>query len=168
MLQTPLPSSIISDGVMLRILPVTHPHLPSVSGRTPYNTSIRLLQFLVTNLLVSPKSTLLVLSARLDSTNSSWKETDELPPKFIVHWRTCSPEIQSGSYYPHSWSSSLAAMDPATLARTLGILPHEYPVLTGIFEFEFDITCKEVRVHTINNLEYITKPTIMDQEITPA
>jgi Mitochondrial protein up-regulated during meiosis len=167
MLHTPLPASIISDNITLQILPVTHPHLPSVSGRTTYNTTIKLLQFLVTNLLISPESTLLILSARLDSTNKSWNESDEMPPKFLIHWRTCSPEIQSGSYYPHSWSSSLASMDPATLARTLGILSHEYPVLTGIFEFEFDPACKAIVVHTINNLEYLTKQTEAEQQVTP-
>lgn len=163
LLTSPLPPAIISDQITLRLLPVSHPHLPAINGRGAYNATIRLLQFLVTNLLVSPQSTLLILSARLDSTGNSWNEADSPPPKFIVHWRTCSPEIQSESYYPRSWSSSLAAMDPATLARTLGILPNEYPVLTGIFEYEFSYPCEEIIVHTITDLEYLTKPNEISQ-----
>jgi hypothetical protein len=70
-------------------------------------------------------------------------------------------------FYPHSWSSSLAALDPAELARRLGILPQEYPVLTGFFEFEFDESCNNVVIHTITDVEYLTKPTAEPSPLGP-
>jgi hypothetical protein len=89
----------------------------------------------------------------------------ENPVRFVMHWRTVSPEYyeepassEKSEYFPYSWSSSLAEIEPGKLARKLGILPHEYPVLTGIFEFDFDHDYQMIVTHTITDLEYLTKP----------
>ncbi|ANB11893.1 hypothetical protein AWJ20_120 [Sugiyamaella lignohabitans] len=224
MINSVLPKQILSNDITLNVLPDSHPHIPAVVGRVPYATTVKLLQFLVTTLLIPPSSKLMILSARTDSHPSIFRysyyrahdtakepQKDEqhsrptttdpdqeaghhghhhhrltqsqavksrlssgLPPRFIVYWRTVSPEdyemktrTSSSSkdedtteYFPYSWSSSLTKeVDALKIARSLGILPHEYPVLTGIFEFDFDDTCTSIITHTITDLEYLTKPT---------
>lgn len=178
MLTRSLPHDIIGKDITLNILPDSHPHVPAVVGRVPYVGMVKLLQLSVTSLLVPPDAKLSILRARLDPVRAPRRysyyhenhvvpplsDEEGLPPRFVVHWRTCSPESEpqaaaSQNFYPHSWSSSLASLDPKELARRLGILPHEYPVLTGFFEFEFDESCNNVVIHTITDVEYLTKPT---------
>lgn len=174
LLHEPYPDSLILPNITLHMLPDSHIHLPTVTGKHPYKTTVKLMQFLVTTLLVSSSSSLVIISSRLDHSahqsprrhphNHIRHHSDQLqepvlnnetPPRLIVRWRTVSdskPEPFSPTHINYSWSSTLTKIDP----RNLGILPNEYPVLTGIFEFEFDEDCSGILVHTITDVEYLT------------
>lgn len=168
MLATTLPKEVLATDIVLKILPISHPHIPQIIGRTKYQTAIKLLQFFVTTMLLPPTSQLQILSARLTEDKVS---TDSNMSKFTVHWRTVSPDYgdedsdlgstssrsngNERSNYPSSWTSNLQV---PKLARTLSLLPHEYPVLVGIFEFEFSLDCKTIATHVITDVEYLSKP----------
>lgn len=154
LLQRNFPKEIISDAVKLRILPDSHPTIPDIHGRVSYNTVVRLLQFTVTHILLPPQSEIMILSARL----CGEYKAGEAPPKFMIRWRTYSEENSPTNSFPSSFSARSINFAPSQLAGGLGLLPHEFPVLTGIFEFEFNYDCSLVDILTITDLEYLSKP----------
>lgn len=154
LLQQNFPKEVISDNIKLRILPDTHPTIPMINGRVSYNTVVKLLQFTVTHVLLPTQSEILLLSARLCSEYQSEKE----PPKFMVRWRTYSEDNRTQNSFPNSFSARSINFAPSQLAGSLGLMPHEFPVLTGIFEFEFNYDCSRIEIMTITDLEYLSKP----------
>uniref|UniRef100_A0A060T8R7 ARAD1C38918p n=1 Tax=Blastobotrys adeninivorans TaxID=409370 RepID=A0A060T8R7_BLAAD len=158
LLHSSFPRELLADGIVLKILPDTHPTIPEFVGKVPCNTVIKILQLTVSNLLLPPHSELMIMSSRLDP---PYLVPDNSPPKLVIHWRTCSAyDSPTGDppSFPSSFSYRSINFAPSQLARALQLLPHEYPILTGIFEFEFNDRCDSVKVITITDLEYLSRP----------
>lgn len=168
MLSATLPKESLADDIVLRILPVSHPHIPAIIGRTKYQTTMKLLQFFVTTMLLPPTSQIQILSARVVEDSIHSGRFHDMS-KFVVHWRTVSPEpnvpgYDGGDEFPGSWTANLQV---PKLARTLSLLPNEYPVLVGIFEFEFSPDCQTIASHSITDLEYLSKPEVRTDAPAP-
>ncbi|CAN6615642.1 hypothetical protein TRVA0_006S01706 [Trichomonascus vanleenenianus] len=155
-LHSQFPREIISDDITLRILPETHPNIPSFHGRVTATSAIKVLQLFASTVLLPPGgSQVAILSSRLSYRFTAENSVKDAPPNFFIRWRTCnSADSSSVNSYPSSFSSR----GTSQLSRMLQLLPHEYPVLTGILEFQFNHQCTEVTVLTLNDLEYISRP----------
>lgn len=145
LLQTPLPAKYIHPGIVFEIFPETK--ALQFSGHTTYTAAIRLLQLAVTTLLVPHNSELVVVSMRVD------EQYPEMPDRHIfVNWRSISPER------PKPPPSSSHVFQPGHLIQSLGLLPDEYPVLAGSFEFGLDSNAEHIRLHILRNVEYMARP----------
>lgn len=150
------PTEIISKNIQFRLFPYSIPQIPTIVGRVPYSTVVKVIQLGVKSILLPPGSELRILSSRLegDVGNGETESKNSLNPvTFTVRWRTASQSPQSSeNEFPSSFSYGI------NLARSLQLLPHEYPVLTGNFEFQFNESYTQITVFTITDLEYLSKP----------
>ena len=147
LLQSPLPSDILSPQISLHLFPSTHPHLPKVSGRIAYIAALWTAPVAWGRIPLVGNVKLTILSERMvrnggSGMSGSWREE-----KLIVKWKTCGKtrhrDASGGSYS----TTGISAKDPVDKIRDL-ISGTTNPMriagsggreaFTGLFIFEFD------------------------------
>lgn len=125
-----------------------------VQGLTAYTTLQKMIQISVCNFLVPKNSKLDVLSMRI----TEEKEVEDR--RLHVQWRTYTPETMTPRKQPGMGEDTAMGtfLEPGRLISSLGLMPNEYPVLAGSFEFGFDPQCQHILLHILRNVEYMSKP----------
>lgn len=158
LLQTPLPSEILSPQISLHLFPSTHPHLPTVSGRIAYIAALWTAPVAWGRLPLVGNVKLSILSERMVRNGASGGEE-----KLIVKWKTCGKtkhRDSTGGIYP---TPTLSSKDPYDkirdfIAGTKAPEPlsssadPEKEEFCGIFVFEFDSAGRIVK-HVIEHTE---------------
>lgn len=126
-----------------------------VHGSTAYKTTQKMIQLGVIPWLIPFGSKLCIINSRLT-------DQPEIEDRRLwIHWRSVLPESpQSRGSGAHGLRNGLGikSLEPGRLIESLGLLPQEYPVLAGSFEFGFDSDCERILLHVLRNVEYMTKP----------
>ena len=148
LLQTPLPSDILSPQISLHLFPSTHPHLPTVSGRIAYIAALWTAPVAWGRLPLVGNVKLTILSERMVKNGASgWGEE-----KLIVKWKTCGKTRHRDSTGGVYNTPTLSSKDPydkirdfiaGTNANASGSTsppwsPEEEKDFHGIFVFGFD------------------------------
>ncbi|KAJ5775993.1 uncharacterized protein N7511_001004 [Penicillium nucicola] len=181
LLYNTLPTEILAPSVNLHLFPSTHPHLPTVKGRTLYRAALWTVPVawssvpLVGNVRLQILSERIVRSGTLLDPLRNGEHHDCGDERLIVRWKT-EPRTDSGPFHSPSTSSkasSTAAQNAASLqeshlsASTKStnkglsvLLGGEEPIFklskeeqfTGLFIFSFD---EEGRIltHTIEHAD---------------
>ncbi|GAB1725867.1 hypothetical protein NU195Hw_g2591t1 [Hortaea werneckii] len=169
LLQSPLPSEILSPQITLHLFPSTHPHLPTVAGRIPYIAALWTAPVawgrvpLVGNVQLTILSERMVRNHNPIPTSSGYRDEH-----LIVKWKTCGKTRHrdgTGGVYQNP---SHARRDPVDRIKEFIVgssrTPHEAAAtkqklegqdedeFTGVFVFEFDEEGRVVR-HTIEHTE---------------
>ncbi|KAK6503020.1 hypothetical protein TWF481_008055 [Arthrobotrys musiformis] len=152
LLQSPLPSEILSPSITLQLFPSTHPNLPSVSGRVAY----------VAALWSSPmawgripgiKVRLEILSIRMIPPAA---QLDDEPPteRMIVKWKASGSPNGTGDTPQTTSSPAATEKNEDPLSAVANSLPKF--TLTGgfcgLFIFEFDEKGR-IKTHIIEDVE---------------
>lgn len=139
LLQSPLPSSILSPQISLHLFPSTHPHLPVVHGRVAYMAALWTSPLAWGRVPLVGNVKLEILSERMvrsptDLPPESESESDALDhEQLVVRWRTVGKP--SGSSLISS-AAKLAGrkQENGQIVETMG----EDKEFTGLFIFAFD------------------------------
>ncbi|KAL5360187.1 hypothetical protein BJX96DRAFT_184401 [Aspergillus floccosus] len=165
LLINPLPPSILAPSVTLHLFPSTHPHLPTVKGRTLYRAALWTVPVAWGSLPLVGNVKLQILSERivragtvLDPASPSDENGDE---RLVVRWRT-EPRGDAENHREHTHAHQQAqATESHGINKGLSVLlGGEAPIFklakeeqfTGLFIFSFD---EEGRVasHTVEHAE---------------
>lgn len=157
LLQTPLPSDILSPQISLHLFPSTHPHLPTVSGRIAYIAALWTAPVAWGRLPLVGNVKLTILSERMVRNGAVGGEE-----KLIVKWKTCGKtrhrDSTGGVYNTPTLSSKdpydkirdfIAGTNPTTSNPSS---PEEEKYFHGIFVFEFDSHGRIIK-HVIEHTE---------------
>lgn len=166
----PLPSKILSPNVTLHLFPSTHPHLPTVKGRTFYRAALWTVPVawgsipLVGNVKLQILSERIVRAGTVLDPNRSCDE-DCGDERLVVRWKT---ELRREGYSntpstgPSSWGRQghLSDSKAGVNKRLSVLLGGEAPIFklsneeqfTGLFIFSFD---EEGRIlsHTVEHAD---------------
>ncbi|PKY02437.1 hypothetical protein P168DRAFT_291585, partial [Aspergillus campestris IBT 28561] len=170
LLFNPLPTEILSPHVTLHLFPSTHPHLPTVKGRTLYRAALWTVPVAWSALPLVGNVKLQILSERivragtvLDPEGSS-DNNDIGDERLVVRWKT---EPRNEDHQPSSSSGDASQSRVASSSSKPGInrnlsvlLGGDAPIFklskeeqfTGLFIFSFD---EEGRIasHTIEHAD---------------
>ncbi|KAG2421780.1 hypothetical protein HFD88_005756 [Aspergillus terreus] len=166
LLINPLPPSILAPSVTLHLFPSTHPHLPTVKGRTLYRAALWTVPVAWGSLPLVGNVKLQILSERivragtvLDPASPGSEDTGD--ERLVVRWRT-EPRSDSENPPDHTHARQQAqATESHGINKGLSVLlGGDAPIFklakeeqfTGLFIFSFD---EEGRVasHTIEHAE---------------
>ncbi|GES66643.1 hypothetical protein BO94DRAFT_626472 [Aspergillus terreus] len=166
LLINPLPPSILAPSVTLHLFPSTHPHLPTVKGRTLYRAALWTVPVAWGSLPLVGNVKLQILSERivragtvLDPASPGSEDTGD--ERLVVRWRT-EPRSDSENQPDHTHAHQQAqATESHGINKGLSVLlGGDAPIFqlakeeqfTGLFIFSFD---EEGRVasHTIEHAE---------------
>jgi hypothetical protein len=137
LLQSPLPTQILSPHISLHLFPSTHPHLPTVSGKIAYTAALWTAPVAWGRVPVLGNVQLKILSERMVKNGCTSTGVNE---KLIVKWETC------GKSDRHE-SDVLAKM-----TSIIGGTRRANEEFTGLFLFEFDEQGRIIS-HTIEHTE---------------
>lgn len=157
LLQTPLPSDILSPKITLHLFPSTHPHLPTVSGRIAYAAALWTAPVAWGRIPLIGNVKLTILSEKMVRHGAvTCANRDE---KLIVKWKTRGKgghRDMSGGVYR---DKMITAQDPEDRIKTfLQGVKHdtndklEEEDFCGLFIFEFDNDGK-ISKHIIEHTE---------------
>ncbi len=159
LLQTPLPSEMLSPNISLHLFPSTHPHLPTVTGRLAYVAALWTAPVAWGRVPLVGNVKLTILSERMvrNGCNGPSSSGDE---KLIVKWKTCGKTKArdgTGGIYRGVGASGKDPVEKIKdfIAGTSSsdgskeAAPEEF---TGLFIFEFDEQGRIVK-HTIEHTE---------------
>lgn len=157
LLQSPLPSDILSPQISLHLFPSTHPHLPTVSGRIGYVAALWTAPVawgrlpLVGNTKLTIMSERMVKSGGTRSDGENWRDE-----RLIVKWKTSGKanrrkisdgdDIRAPAKDPMDRLREFLA--PAQIAGS-GSGSEEF---TGLFIFHFDSSGRIVK-HVIEHTD---------------
>lgn len=161
LLQSPLPSDILSPSISLHLFPSTHPHLPTVSGRLAYVAALWTAPVAWGRVPLVGNVKLTILSERMvrngGSANAGTAGTRD--DKLIVKWKTCGKTRArdgTGGVY-----RGLGIMNKDPVEKIRGFIsgattssPKDETdaEFTGLFIFEFDHEGKILK-HVIEHTE---------------
>ncbi|KAK6521160.1 hypothetical protein TWF506_001390 [Arthrobotrys conoides] len=173
LLQSPLPSEILSPSITLQLFPSTHPHLPSVSGRMAYIAALWTSP-VVWGRIPGIKVRLEILSIRMVKGGNPVENEDDgsqnvTGERMIVKWRA------SGSPNGHGNGNGNGDTQPSASTTTsntpqssnpteskkedpLSAVANSLPKFTlagdfcGLFIFEFDDKGR-IKTHIIEDVE---------------
>ncbi|KAK6361659.1 hypothetical protein TWF730_005376 [Orbilia blumenaviensis] len=172
LLQSPLPSEILSPSITLQLFPSTHPHLPSVRGRMAYIAALWTSP-VVWGRIPGIKVRLEILSIRMikggvPAENEEDGSSGITGERMIVKWRASDSPNGNGNGNGHGDTQSAASTSPSTpqdsktteskkedpLSAVVNSLPRF--TLTGDFDgmfiFEFDDKGR-IKTHIIEDVE---------------
>lgn len=160
LLQSPLPSDILSPQISLHLFPSTHPHLPTVSGRIAYVAALWTAPVAWGRVPLVGNVKLTILSERMVRNGGSALPLASRDEKLIVKWKTCGKTEHrdgTGGIYR---GIGITARDPVEKikefiagASTSPPTPKEEPQeFCGIFVFEFDDQGRIIK-HVIEHTE---------------
>lgn len=135
-----MPSHIVDPNIALRVLP-EQLHLV-FRGAIAYRAMQAVVHAGVTPWLLPRGTTLCALRTDVS------REKNASDRRYEMHWISVLPTARP----PRS------TLPGRPLISHLGLLPEEYPVLMGSFEFAFTLDCLRIAEHTVRNVEYIPKP----------
>lgn len=168
----PLPSSILSPSVTLHLFPSTHPHLPTVKGRTLYRAALWTVPVAWSSLPLVGNVKLQVLSERMvragtvpDSQLHGHRDCGD--ERLVVRWRT-EPRRDDHPQIPSSLGSRRGEQEPSHVSASKNginkglsvLLGGDAPIFklakeeqfTGLFIFSFDEDGR-VLSHTIEHAD---------------
>lgn len=145
LLNSPLPSDILSPQITLHLFPSTHPHLPNVSGKLAYTAALWTAPVAWGRVPVIGNVKLKVLSERMVKDGCGPSVPAHMRnEKLIVKWQTCGKADKENSRHISETFQSVTNIVAGS--RPL----HEE--FTGLFVFEFDEEGRIVH-HTIEHTE---------------
>ena len=168
LLQSPLPSDILSPQISLHLFPSTHPHLPTVTGRIAYVAALWTAPVAWGRVPLVGNVKLTILSERMvrnggSNASGSWREE-----KLIVKWKTCGKMKHRNDMGGTYQNREIRARDPVDkikefIAGTGGDVglrlntkgeagASDGEEFTGLFIFEFDEQGRIVK-HVIEHTE---------------
>ncbi|KAJ4395568.1 hypothetical protein N0V91_010770 [Didymella pomorum] len=147
LLNSPLPSDILSPQISLHLFPSTHPHLPTVSGKLAYTAALWTAPVAWGRVPVIGNVKLKILSERMVQNGCSTSHALR-NEKLIVKWQTCSKSSRASEQNTGSRHVSETFESVTNIMRR----GREEDVFTGLFVFEFD---EEGRIvsHTIEHTD---------------
>lgn len=158
LLQSPLPSEILSPQISLHLFPSTHPHLPTVSGRLAYIAALWTAPVAWGRMPLIGNVKLIILSERMVRNGGSAVPLDSRDEKLIVKWKTCGKtkhrDGTSGIYR----GVGIKTTDPVDRIKNFiagtkeGEYDPEAEEFCGIFIFEFDEEGR-IKKHVIEHTE---------------
>jgi hypothetical protein len=158
-LQSPLPSEVISPRISLQMFPSTHPHLPVVSGRIAYIAALWTAPVAWGRLPLIGNVKLTIMSERMVRHGGSAVSHANREEKLIVKWKTCGKTEHrdgTGGIYR---GVGIRAKDPMDKIKNFisgakdgEAHEDEAEEFCGIFIFEFDEQGRIVK-HTIEHTE---------------
>ncbi|KAF3941201.1 hypothetical protein ABW19_dt0202695 [Dactylella cylindrospora] len=173
LLQSPLPSEILSPSITLQLFPSTHPHLPTVRGRMAYIAALWTSP-VVWGRIPGIKVRLEILSVKMTKGGMPLKDLDDGDSseiggeQMIVKWRASSSPNGSGNGKPNGAQSSKPTSPSKSTPTTtlskeskedpLAAITSSIPKITtngdfcGLFIFEFDDAGK-IKTHIIEDVE---------------
>ncbi|KAJ6262184.1 hypothetical protein Dda_2989 [Drechslerella dactyloides] len=175
LLQSPLPSEILSPSITLRLFPSTHPHLPSVRGRMAYIAALWTAP-VVWGRIPGIKVRLEILSVKMIKGGIPLDEAGERGgEQMIVKWRASSTPNGNGeestAAAANGESASASTSAPSSPSNTPVLTSHDsakgdplssvtsaLPKFTingdfcGLFIFEFD-ELGRIKTHIIEDVE---------------
>lgn len=137
LLQSPLPSEILSPNISLILFPSTHPNLPTVRGHVAYIAALWTAP-VAWGRLPSRNLRLQVLSERMIKAGPNSPNGEKL----IVKWRTSSKSDEAAR-------EAREAREVKVRGGTTAVDDGEF---CGLFLFEFDEKGR-VQTHTIENAD---------------
>jgi len=145
LLNSPLPSDILSPQISLLLFPSTHPHLPAVSGKLAYTAALWTAPVAWGRVPVIGNVKLKILSERMVKNGCGPSTPVHMRnEKLIVKWQTCGKSDKESSR--HTSETFESVRDIVKGSRSSA---EEF---TGLFVFEFDEEGRIVR-HTIEHTE---------------
>lgn len=157
LLQSPLPSEILSPSISLHLFPSTHPHLPKVSGRVAYNAAIWTSPIAWGRVPIVGNITLEILSERMiknrnGSAAIAHNDMGPGPEQLVVRWRTLGKTRGRGIGGLYKGIGGNEPVDKITEFLGGGLGENDRKEFTGLFIFEFD---SEGRIlsHTIEHVQ---------------
>ncbi|KAH6642362.1 hypothetical protein C7974DRAFT_99990 [Boeremia exigua] len=145
LLNSPLPSDILSPQISLHLFPSTHPHLPTVSGKLAYTAALWTAPVAWGRVPVIGNVKLKVLSERMVKTGCGPTAPAHMRnEKLIVKWQTCGKSDKENSRHISETFESVS-----NIVRASRPSDEEF---TGLFVFEFDEEGRIVH-HTIEHTE---------------
>lgn len=185
-----LPKSILSKEILLRVCP-THfeefnAYLPAIKGHVPYYASCKLLQFLVSTIVLTPNVPLHIQSIRTSLNDKAFPYYSVYPDstKVVVRWATSTEsmhEDHSGSAtLSKGWSkvattkflgniSEDELKSGNSISATLSDLTIQIKklakdkrnnldrVVSGIFIFELNQDNDKIIVHTVEDIDILER-----------
>ncbi|KAK5163575.1 uncharacterized protein LTR77_010524 [Saxophila tyrrhenica] len=165
LLQSPLPSDILSPNISLHLFPSTHPHLPTVSGRLAYVAALWTAPVAWGRVPLVGNVKLTILSERMVKNGGSSSPVGSRDEKLIVKWKTCGKtkarDGTGGAYR----DQKIGSRDPVDKIRdfisgttiasskdNLNLSDETDGEFTGLFIFEFDKDGKILK-HVIEHTE---------------
>ncbi|PRT52536.1 hypothetical protein B9G98_00156 [Wickerhamiella sorbophila] len=142
-----LPYEIIHPDICFCLFPETHGI--QAAGFKTYNTMVKLLQLATRSLLLPNRSQLMILAMYMNK--------DDKDPQLQVNWRSISPDRATPQPID-PFSNPLSIFQPGQIIKSLGMMPDEYPIIAGSFEFRFDRDCDKIVYHCIRDVEYLHRP----------
>jgi hypothetical protein len=156
LLQSPLPSEILSPHITLHLFPSTHQHLPTVSGRLAYNAAIWTSPIAWGRVPIVGNIKLEIISERMiKNRNGSATTRSDMgagPEQLVVRWRTLGKTRGRGRGGSYKGISADEPVDKITEFLGGGHGENDRNEFTGLFIFEFD---GEGRIlsHTIEHVQ---------------
>ncbi|KAF3003062.1 hypothetical protein E8E13_007328 [Curvularia kusanoi] len=145
LLNSPLPSDILSPQISLHLFPSTHPHLPAVSGKLAYTAALWTAPVAWGRVPVIGNVKLKVLSERMVKNGCGPSAPAHMRnEKLVVKWQTCGKSDKESSRHTSETFESVT-----DIVRGSRSSNEEF---TGLFVFEFDEEGRIVR-HTIEHTE---------------
>jgi hypothetical protein len=159
LLQSPLPSDILSPQISLHLFPSTHPHLPTVSGRLAYIAALWTAPVAWGRIPLVGNVKLSILSERMVRNGGTAVPLESREEKLMVKWKTCGKTKHrdgSGGIYR---GVGIASKDPVDRIKSFisgtgssSGSSSGAEEFCGIFIFEFDEQGKVVK-HVIEHTE---------------
>ena len=150
LLQSPLPSDILSPSIILHLFPSTHPHFPTVSGRLAYSAALRTAPVAWGRVPLVGNVQLTILSERMVRNGGSAVPLASRDEKLIVKWKSTSKARQddgTGGVYrgvgiggkdPVDRIKEFISGSSGPLSPSARLGSSEEKEFCGIFVFEFD------------------------------
>lgn len=140
LLQRSMPAAVVGRHIALHVLPEQLGL--AFHGAVAYRAVQALAQAAITPWLLPRGTQLCALHAELSRAQQICDR------RYTTHWVSVLPYARR-VYKP---------IAPGRLIESLGLAPHEYPVLAGTFEFAFTSDGALIREHVVRNVEYMAKP----------
>ncbi|KAF1926544.1 uncharacterized protein M421DRAFT_422522 [Didymella exigua CBS 183.55] len=147
LLNSPLPSDILSPHISLHLFPSTHPHLPTVRGRLAYTAALWTAPVAWGRVPVLGNVKLKMLSERMVKSGSA-SQAALRNEKLIVKWQTCGKTDRTQS----EGGGSRHVSETFESVRNIVRRGREEDEFTGLFVFEFDDEGR-IASHTIEHTE---------------
>ncbi|RAL10744.1 uncharacterized protein BO97DRAFT_393676 [Aspergillus homomorphus CBS 101889] len=123
-LTNPLPPKILSPSITLHLFPSTHPHLPTVKGRTLYRAALWTVPVAWSSLPLLGNVKLQIISERivragtvLDPARYARGEHDGSDERLVVRWRT-EPRSEHHRHHRPSFTSNPHPIFPSNPSPT--------------------------------------------------
>lgn len=155
LLQSPLPSDILSPNISLHLFPSTHPHLPVVSGRVAYIAALWTSPLAWNRVPIVGNVRLEILSERMakQPLHAAPRRAGAGDEQLVVRWRTIgAAKAAAASRTSSSGTGVDGSVQSDGTIHPLSKNVDPTKEFTGLFIFEFDQQGR-ILSHTIEHVE---------------